>query len=129
MEIESCLRDWIGDTNKLLGLNIRIKSSLYSNDSTGSSIKLEINGVNEDGSKINVNLEEFKKRCNESYYPDKLEWLDKEFQVLGNPDKWKIVGFKRSNRKYPYICKNLNDNKEYKLPMKDVRDAFAEKVE
>jgi hypothetical protein len=42
--------------------------------------------------------------------------LDKDKVAEYNGSRYKLIGFKGANRKYPFIVKNLDNNKPYKFP-------------
>jgi hypothetical protein len=42
--------------------------------------------------------------------------LDKDKVAEYNGSRYKLIGYKRENKKYPFIVKNLDNNKPYKFP-------------
>ena len=52
--------------------------------------------------------------------------LDKDKVAEYNGSRYKLIGYKRENKKYPFIVRNLNNNKPYKFP-KDLIDRLFSK--
>jgi len=51
--------------------------------------------------------------------------IDKDKVAEYNGSRYKLIGYKRANRTYPFIVKNLDNNKDYKFPEGLVKNLFS----
>jgi hypothetical protein len=100
---------------KKYGVEVELGNISFSPSAFRSKIEVT-RSVSSDGSKIDIELEKFKKDArsigvNEGLY-------GKKFSFSGR--KFKVTGLKPRSPKFPIIAEEVSTGKSYKLPMRSV---------
>jgi len=107
------------------GLTFAMKNAKYDEDSvtfTGFTISLE--GASSEIEKY-LALELEHRAENDWAGGRRLVALDATKVATSRGTKYSLVGFKPRNRKYPFICKNEANGKNYKFTTEAVETMFA----
>lgn len=119
-QITTDLNEAIKPVAEKYGLQIKIDQTNFS--LKNATTKLQI-AVIEDGQAVTREVQDYLEHHQDLGL--KLEWLNREFEVLGK--KYFLLGLKTKSTKYPLLARSLDDGKTYKLPVRSVKFGFMDK--
>lgn len=85
------------------------------------TMKVTANPISSDGEVASIEAEDFKLYSRQ--WGLSVDDLKKEISYAGN--RYEIIGAKPRSYKFPILCRNLSDGKEYKLPLAGVKKALG----
>lgn len=113
------ITDALKEVGAKYGLSFRATNISYT--STNATIKLEASCLTPSGEVIFKEAEDFKKMA--ELYGLKPEDLGKTFEYIDGIN-YQIVGLKPKSRRYPILCKNLQNLKLVRLNLSFLKDSL-----
>lgn len=101
---------------------IQIKTGGGKYDPDTATLKLELQTINESGIIVTKEATTFKQYATLL----NLQSTDLFREFTFNKQKYMLVGYSARKSKFPMLCKNLTDNKNYGLPEEPVVKALNE---
>ena len=95
-----------------MGLTAELGGARYSSDHVEFKLNITIGGKTKMEQDLDLEL---------SYHSN----IDKDKVAEYHGSRYKPIGYKRANRTYPFIVKNLDNNKDYKFPVGLVKNLFS----
>jgi len=106
--LSKVIMDNLGVDIEDMGLMVEWGGSRYSSDHVEVKLNITVGGKTKMEQDLDLEL---------SFNSN----LDKDKVAEYNGSRYKLIGYKRENKKYPFIVRNLDNNKPYKFP-KDLID-------